>query len=138
MSDLVERLTRITTNEPRKLTAEEKLRLEAASELTRLRAALAEAERERDQARAFVVELFEETDWPEGGDLDGFVFQEAAARAGILTPQERTEFCAENCHCAEYHGDPTGGFVCYRKPQWLVDAQAARHAERAAIAAKGE
>jgi len=73
----------------------------------------------------FAARLFDLVDWPGGGDLDGFEFQDAAAGAGVLLPEERTTPCGENCNCAEYAGD--GEVVtCFRKPPWLIDALARR------------
>ena len=58
--------------------------------------------------------------WPEGG-VDGGQLQEIAEKHGLLVPEERTEFCEKDedgcgtCPCAEYHGDPSEGFTCYRR-----------------------
>ena len=61
---------------------------------------------DRDRLRAFCRELFELADWPEGGDIDGFSFQDAAVKHGLLTAETRTERCGERCYCAdEYHGE---------------------------------
>jgi len=80
---------------------------------------------EREGLRAFIANLFEATDWPEGGDLDGFQFQELATKHGILTPEERIAPCEgrESCWCSDYGGP--GPTTCYRKAQWLIDAQSA-------------
>ena len=82
-------------------------------------------EAERDALRAFVADLFEATDWPDGNDLDGFQFQELATKHGILTPEERIAPCEgrESCWCSDFGGP--GQVTCYRKAQWLVDAQIA-------------
>lgn len=83
---------------------------------------------ERDQLREFVAALFEANDWPNGGDIDGSTFQDLCAAHGILLPETRTEPCREGCWCDEYNGGAegmAGGVVCYRKPQWLLDAQRA-------------
>lgn len=91
-----------------------------------IRAAV-EAERElRKPLEAFILRLFEISGWPEGGEIDGFDFQDAAADAGILTAETRTKPCAESCFCEEYHGDMSDGVTCYRKPDWLMIAAASR------------
>jgi len=78
---------------------------------------------ERDRLRLFVARLFDLTGWPDGGDLDGFDFQDAATEHGILTPETRTEPCNQNerdakhCHCEEYGDFPQ---TCYRKAEWLI------------------
>lgn len=72
--------------------------------------------RERLQrAERFVLKMFELSDWPEGGDIDGFAFQDEAIAHGYLRAETRTAPCGESCHCAEYHGDMTEGVTCYRK-----------------------
>lgn len=54
----------------------------------------------------FAKAIFEATDWPTGGDLDGFAFQEIAEKYGLLKAETRTAPCLpEGCHCAEYY-DP--------------------------------
>ena len=68
----------------------------------------------------FAKKMFELSDWPEGGDIDGFDFQEAAVECGLLTPETRHEPCGDNCHCAEYHGDMKEGVTCYRKAPFLM------------------
>lgn len=70
--------------------------------------------------RDFAIAMFEAADWPDGGNIDGFTFQEAAVACGLLIPEERAEPCGENCRCAEYNG--TDGFpvTCYRKAEWLL------------------
>jgi len=77
--------------------------------------------------RAFVRALFDEADWPEGGDIDGFAFQELAVEHGLLIPETRTEPCCdeESCHCAQYHGaeEMKEGVTCYRKVAWLNAAR---------------
>lgn len=67
----------------------------------------------------FARELFKLSDWPEGGDIDGFSFQDAAEKHGLLIPEVRTSPCGEYCHCAEYHGDMKDGVTCYRKTEAL-------------------
>ncbi len=70
----------------------------------------------------FAKKMFELSDWPEGGDIDGFDFQEAAVECGLLTPETRYECCSMHgtCFCTEYHGDMSGGVTCYRKAQFLL------------------
>lgn len=70
----------------------------------------------------FALKLFELADWPEGGDIDMFDFQEAAVECGLLTPETRHEPCSliEYCHCREYHGDMSEGVTCYRKAAFLM------------------
>lgn len=78
---------------------------------------------ERARLRAFIVDLFEATvDWPEGGDVDAGEFEELAVHHGLLKSETRTAPCAENCFCAEYHGDMAAGVICYRKVGWLAKA----------------
>lgn len=75
----------------------------------------------------FAKRMFELSDWPEGGDIDGFDFQEAASECGLLTPETRIEPCtmgSEYCHCSEYHGDMSGGVTCYRKAKFLLNTDA--------------
>jgi len=64
--------------------------------------------------------LFAESEWPEGGDIDGFAFQEAAIECGLLTAETRTQACAENCHCAETQGFE-GPVICFRKAAFLME-----------------
>ena len=68
----------------------------------------------------FAKKMFELSDWPEGGDIDGFDFQEAAVECGLLTPETRHEPCGEWCHCDSYHGDMSEGVTCYRKAPFLM------------------
>jgi hypothetical protein len=90
----------------------------AYHEIERLRA-------EVEALRQFVASLFEANDWPEGGDIDGFTFQELCEAHGILILETRTQPCREGCFCADYHGGEEGmrgGVTCYRKPQWVIEA----------------
>lgn len=80
--------------------------------------ARAEVERLRD----FTRKMFDLTDWPEGGDIDGGDFQDAAVVSGLLVPETRTESCGAGCFCTEYHGDMSDGVTCYRKTEWLSAA----------------
>ena len=73
----------------------------------------------------FIVALFKANDWPEGGDIDMFEFQEMAVEYGILIPREVTGPCnvgcedTKGCHCAEYGDFPQ---TCYRMADWLIAA----------------
>lgn len=69
----------------------------------------------------FTKKMFELSDWPEGGDIDGFSFQEAAVECGLLIPELQTKPCSENCHCATYNGDMSDGVICYRKVGFLTE-----------------
>ena len=73
--------------------------------------------------KKFAQKMFELSDWPEGGDIDGFDFQEAAVECGLLLPETRTQPCGEDCFCEEYHGDMKDGVTCYRKSQALRDEE---------------
>lgn len=75
-------------------------------------------------ALAFARKMFELSDWPDGGDIDGFEFQEAAIECGMLKAEQRTEPCEEDCHCAQYHGADAmkEGVTCYRKAAFLLAA----------------
>ncbi len=66
--------------------------------------------------RGFIEELFELSDWPEGGDIDGFDFQDAAVKHGLLIPEQCTEPCGEGCNCNQYYSDAewAEGITCYR------------------------
>lgn len=67
----------------------------------------------------FVNKMFELSDWPEGGDIDMFEFQEAAIECGLLIPETRFAPCADDgtCNCREYYGDDEfeKGIICYRR-----------------------
>ena len=73
--------------------------------------------------RTFVRALFEKSEWPEGGDIDGYDFQDLAVEHGILTPETVTAPCGDNCWCLDYHGadDLAAGATCYKKPKWMID-----------------
>jgi hypothetical protein len=73
---------------------------------------------------AFFRELIELADWPEGGDIDGFEFQDAAVKHGLLIPEQRTEPCGEGCNCNQYYSDEewTEGVICYRLAPALLKA----------------
>ena len=107
----------------RACVAEEELRT-AQREIEKL---IADAAQEVESLRAFAREMFCLSDWPEGGDIDGFEFQEAAIKHRLLVPEERHEPCNENsdelCQCADSNGpeDWKRGVKCYRKVQWLME-----------------
>lgn len=105
------------------LATERRTHLQDAMEISALNEQLIERTEQRDRLRAFCIDVFDETDWPEGGDLDGFTFQELAIKHGLLQRETRTEPCEENCHCAGYY-DPdefAAGVTCYRKADWLAE-----------------
>ena len=71
----------------------------------------------------FVKALFELCDWPDGGDIDGFDFQEAAIKFGLLVETTPLQPCGEECWCAEYHhfkDFASGAVRCYRKAGGLL------------------
>ncbi len=71
-----------------------------------------------EAANAFINEMFKLFDWPEGGDVDGGEFQDAAVKHGLLVPETRFEPCAkEDCMCNEYYTgeDFELGVTCYRR-----------------------
>ena len=72
------------------------------------------------ELRAFVQALFDEMDWPEGGDLDAFYFQELATKHGLLVETTQNEACGENCFCTGVDDHP---FTCYRKTELLTGTQ---------------
>lgn len=53
--------------------------------------------------------------FPTPGDIDGGDAQDEAERLGLLVRIPVTEPCADNCACAEYHGDPP--WECLREPE---------------------
>lgn len=69
-----------------------------------------------EKAEAFIREIFRLSDWPEGGDIDGFELQDAAVKHGYLIPETRTEPCGEGCNCSTYYSDDEwrDGVTCYR------------------------
>lgn len=89
----------------------------ACDEFRKLRAALSAARREVEALRGFAQAMFEASDWPDGGDIDGFEFQELATKFGLLEPKEMTERCGEVCQCADMDEPP---FTCYRKTPLLT------------------
>ena len=78
----------------------------------------------------FARKMFELSDWPEGGDIDGFDFQEAAVECGLLTPETRTQPCGDNCFCEDYHGEMKDGVTCYRKTKFLTTSRPTRRGGR--------
>jgi hypothetical protein len=74
---------------------------------------------ENAKLRAFAQKMLE--GWPEDfGDVDGFTIQEAAVECGLLEGETRHEPCGEDCNCASYHGDMSGGVTCYRRTALLM------------------
>jgi hypothetical protein len=71
----------------------------------------------------FVGKMFEATDWPDGGDIDGFEFQRIAAECGLLAEVEMKEACGEFCQCLEMAVDFPA--TCYRPTQLYRDCKAA-------------
>ena len=45
--------------------------------------------------------MFDISEWPEGGDIDGCTFQDAAVECGLLVETLMYAPCGENCHCNE-------------------------------------
>ena len=76
--------------------------------------------------KAFVKELFDMADWPIGGGLDAYDFQDSAVKYGVLVPEQRFSPCGEDCNCQEYYGDDEfkNGITCYRlAPYFSSDAE---------------
>lgn len=65
--------------------------------------------RERNQLRAFAVEMVNASF--EGGSFDGGDIQDIAVKHGLLRIEQREDECGEACGCREY-GFPA---ECYRK-----------------------
>ena len=68
--------------------------------------------------------MFAESEWPEGGDIDGCTFQDAAVACGLLVETVMHAPCGENCHCNECNA-PTekewaAGQKCFRKAAFLM------------------
>ena len=106
------------------LATERRTHLQDAMEISALNEQLIERTEQHYRLRAFAREMFELADWPEGGDIDGFAFQDTAVKHGLLIEETRTERCGEKCYCAdEYHGEDAmrEGVTCYRKSQWLTE-----------------
>ncbi len=88
---------------------EAKLAKQAGADLDKLEA-------ENARLREFANAMIELADWPEGGDIDGFDFQDTAVKHGILIPEQRSEPCGEDCNCNAYYSDEEWkeGVTCYR------------------------
>lgn len=79
----------------------------------------------REQLEAFARKMFELSDWPEGGDIDGFDFQDAAIACGLLTATKQYKPCGDEntgCQCADNFSvlDFDRGVTCYRKAEFLA------------------
>jgi|LULS01.1.fsa_nt_gb hypothetical protein len=68
--------------------------------------------------KGFAIAVMESSGWPEGGELDPFELQEMAIEHGMLRPEKRTTFCADECPCMEYVDFEDFPFECYRR-EWL-------------------
>jgi hypothetical protein len=77
---------------------------------------------DEQQLRKFAQAMFAAADWPEGGDIDGFTFQDIAVECGLLRFEKRYEPCGDRCHCAGYYGtsEMAHGVTCYRKTALLT------------------
>lgn len=74
------------------------------------------------QLQRFARLMFQLSDWPNGGDIDGFAFQDAAVECGLLIRETRYEPCGDSCHCAESFDldEMRDGVLCYRKAPFLT------------------
>ena len=65
----------------------------------------------------FAREMFRLSDWPDGGDIDWFEFQQSAVRCGLLLPVKARASCGEGCWCADNYSaeEMKAGITCYRK-----------------------
>lgn len=73
---------------------------------------------EMERLGKFADKMFELADWPDGGDIDMFAFQDAAVECGLLVPEQRFAPCSEdNCTCAGYYTEDEfkAGITCYRR-----------------------
>jgi hypothetical protein len=61
-----------------------------------------------DKLLAFAKDIFEKSEWPQGG-IDGEGLQEIAIKHGLLIPETRFEPCDAE------------GIICYHKAQFLID-----------------
>lgn len=92
----------------------------------------------------FAISMFDASDWPDGGDVDMFEFQEAAIEHGLLLPEIRHEFCEEECACHEGYDndDKLKGWTCYRIAPWLAEERRNRaaqlHVQLTGVGADGE
>lgn len=81
-----------------------------------------------DKLREFALKMFALADWPEGGDIDGFVFQDIAEDCGLLEATMPLQPCntgdeGAECRCLGTFtmGDFAAGKVtCYRKTKLLT------------------
>lgn len=83
----------------------------------RLKKRVEQLETERDQLKAFAIEMINASF--EGGSFDGGDIQDIAVRHGLLRIEQREDECGEGCACREY-GFPA---QCYRKTPILGAAQ---------------
>lgn len=90
---------------------------ESAKEVTGARMTLHSLEQERNQLRAFAVEMINTSF--EGGSFDGGDIQDIAVVHGLLRIELREDECGEGCACREY-GFPA---ECYRKTPILGAGQ---------------
>ncbi|WP_330208642.1 hypothetical protein [Pseudomonas sp. Z13] len=75
----------------------------------RLKKEIERLEGERDQLKAFAVEMINASF--EGGSFEGGDIQDIAVKHGLLQIEQREDECGEACACREY-GFPA---ECYRK-----------------------
>ncbi|WP_156358935.1 hypothetical protein [Pseudomonas sp. NBRC 111137] len=75
----------------------------------RLKKRIEKLETERDQLKAFAVEMINASF--EGGSFDGGDIQDIAVKHGLLRIEQREDECGESCACRDY-GFPA---ECYRK-----------------------
>jgi hypothetical protein len=80
----------------------------------RLKKRVEQFETERDQLKAFAVEMINASF--EGGSFDAGDIQDIAVKHGLLQIERRDEECGEGCACREY-GFPA---ECYRKTGLLA------------------
>ena len=75
-----------------------------------------------ERLRAFAQAIMDASDWPEGGDLDGFQIQEIAEIHGLLVATQQTKPCGAGCWCAEYNGEISEAqpAICFRKTPLLT------------------
>jgi len=81
-----------------------------------------------EKMRMFIVELLQE--YGDGGDIDGFTFEEIALKHGILNPVKRFAPCVDNdvdpdasCQCAQYFSDEEfkNGITCHVVADWIFE-----------------
>lgn len=78
--------------------------------------------------KQFVALMFKATDWPDGGDLDGFEFQEIAVKCGLLEEVTQEQPCGEVCQCYDMGADFPA--QCFRKtPLYYSCAALAKRGE---------